>query len=159
MPLSRSAAAAAVLSALALAAPAAADAKVSVGISGWTTQAIGNTPQVKNGKTIEQCFDTGNGQRSLFAIVKGKGISKGTKVAIAIWGGSPRAGFDTEPADAEVAKTAFKWPVATKKSYTTRYGFSFAPGPFGPIDTNGLWNVKVLVKNKVVRRGTVTVAC
>ena len=43
--------------------------------------------------------------------------------------------------------------------YTERYGFSFAKGPFGPQDINGVWNAKVLVKGKVVRRGKVTVAC
>ncbi len=132
---------------------------MSVGITGWSTAPLGTTPQVKNGKTIDNCLDTGNGQRSLYAIVKGKGIPKKTKVAIAVWGGPPNAGMTAEPADAEVAKTAFKWPVATKKSYTTQYGFSFANGPFGPQDINGLWNVKVLVKGKVVRRGNVTVAC
>jgi hypothetical protein len=29
----------------------------------------------------------------------------------------------------------------------------------GPQDTMGVWNVKVLVKGNVVRRGKVTVAC
>ena len=158
MSLRRPAAVAASFACLAVAAPAA-EAKVSVGITGWTTDPIAQTPQVKNGKTIEQCFDTGNGQRNLYAIVKGKGIAKKTKVAIAVWGGPARTGMNVEPTDAEAAKGAFKWPVATKKSYTTRYGFSFAQGPFGPQDTNGVWNVKVLVKGKVVRRGKVTVAC
>jgi hypothetical protein len=140
----------------------AADAKVSIGITGWTTQAIGTTPQVKNNKTIDQCFDTGNGQRSLFAIFKGKGISKGTKVSVAVWGGPPNGFMANEPADADVVKdkvATFKWPVTTKKSYTSRYGFSFAKGPFGPENINGVWNVKVLVKGKVARRGKVTVAC
>jgi hypothetical protein len=158
MSLLRAAAVAAPLACLAVAAPVA-DAKVSVGITGWTTDPIGMTPQAKNGKTITQCLDTGNGQRNLYAIVKGKGIPKKTKVAIAVWGGPARTGMNIEPTDADTAKTAFKWPVATKKSYTTRYGFSFAKGPFGPQDTNGVWNVKVLVKGKVVRRGKVTVAC
>ena len=132
---------------------------MSVGITGWTTQAAGSSPQVKNSKTIDQCLDTGNGQRSLYAIVKGKGIPKKDEGRDRRLGRPRNAGMDTEPADADVAKTAFKWPVATKKSYTTQYGFSFAMGPFGPQDINGVWNVKVLVKGKVVRRGKVTVAC
>ena len=140
-------------------ATAPAHAKVSVKILGWTTQAGGTTPQVKNGGTIRQCLDTGNGQRSLYAIFRGKGIAKKTRVGAAIWGGPPQAGSSAEPANADVAKTAFKWPVGAKKSYTTRYGFSFGKGPFGPQDINGAWNAKVLVKGKVARRGSVTVAC
>jgi hypothetical protein len=136
-----------------------ADAKRSVKILGWTTSPIGTSPQVKNGGTIRQCMDTGNGQRSLYVIFKGKGIAKKTRVAAAVWGGPAQAGMTTEPANADVAKTAFKWPVGSKKSYTTRYGFSFAKGPFGPQDINGAWNAKVLVKGKVARRGNVTVAC
>lgn len=58
-----------------------------------------------------------------------------------------------------MAKAAYRWPVGSRKSYTTHYGFSFAVGPFGPQDINGAWNAKVLVKGKVARRGNVTVAC
>jgi len=136
-----------------------ADAKRSVKILGWSTQPIGTTPQVKDGGKIRQCMDTGNGQRSLYVIFRGKGIAKKTRVGAAVWGGPPQAGSSAEPADADVAKNAFKWPVGSKKSYTTRYGFSFAKGPFGPQDINGAWNAKILVKGKVVRRGSVTVAC
>jgi hypothetical protein len=140
-------------------AAAPADAKVSVKIVGWTTQPASDTPQVKNGGTIRQCLDTGNGQRSLYVIYRGKGIAKKTRVGAAVWGGPPQAGSSAEPANADVAKAAFKWPVGSRKSYTTRYGFSFAKGPFGPQDINGAWNAKVLVKGKVARRGSVTVAC
>jgi hypothetical protein len=148
---------AAVVVALAFAAPA--GAKPRIKILGWTTQAIGNAPQVKNGGKIQQCMDMGNGQRSLFVIYRGKGIAKKARVGATVWGGPAQTGFSEEPANADVAKAAFKWPVGSKKSYTTRYGFSFAQGPFGPQDTNGVWNAKVLVKGKVARRGSVTVAC
>ena len=139
--------------------PAAADAKQTVTIVGWTTAPIGDTPQVKNKKTIEQCLDTGNGQRSLYVIYRGKGIDKNRKVGAAVWGGPPNAGFTAEPSTADVTKAAFKWPVGPKRSFTTRYGFSFAKGPFGPQDINGVWNAKIVIKGKVVARATVTVAC
>ena len=56
-------------------------------------------------------------------------------------------------------KSALKWPVNEKKSFNSRYGFSFAKGPFGPQQINGVWNAKVVIKQKVVARGKVTVAC
>ena len=133
--------------------------KPSLAILGWTTEPIGTTPQVKNGGTIDTCVDTANGQRNLFAVYKGKGIPKKTKVGVAVWGGPSNAGMTEEPSDADVVKKAFGWPVGPKKSYTSRYGFSFAKGPFGPQNINGPWNAKITLKNKVVKRSTVTVAC
>src|SRR4051812_13649979 len=161
MPFPQAKSALALLAAAAALAVAAApaDAKPSVKIIGWTTQPLGTTPQVNNGGTIRQCMDTGNGQRSLYVVFRGKGIAKKTRVGAAVWGGPPQAGSSQEPSDADVAKAAFKWPVGSKKSYTTRYGFSFAEGPFGPQNINGAWNAKVLVKGKVARRGNVTVVC
>lgn len=138
---------------------AGAQAKIKVTILGWTTQAGGTSPQVKNGKTIDNCLDMGNGQRSLYVIYKGKGIKKQIKVGAGVWGGPPSAGFAAEPSNADVMKTALKWPVNEKKSFTSRYGFSFAKGPFGPQQINGVWNAKIVIKQKVVARGTVTVAC
>ena len=79
----------------------------------------------------------GNGQRSLYVIYRGRGIVRRTKVGVGLWGGSPRAGFTTEPADAEVIAGAFRWPVAEKKTLIQPYGYSFAKGPFGPQDING----------------------
>jgi hypothetical protein len=142
-----------------LAIPATADAKPKVKVLGWTTQAGSSAPQVRNKKTITQCLDMGTGQRTLNAIVTGKGISKGTKVGIGIWGGPPNAGFSEEPSDADVKKSAFKWPVDSTEGYSTSYGFSVAAGPFGPINIDGEWNAKVLVKGKQVAKGQVTVAC
>jgi hypothetical protein len=138
-----------------------ADAKVKVKILGWTTQPATDSPQVKNGGTIKQCLDVGDGQRSLYVIYKGRGISKGTKVAAAIWGGPPSGGpfAATEPSNAEAAKFSYKWPVGSKKSSVQRWGFSAAKGPFGPQNINGAWHAKVLVKGKVAKRGSVTVAC
>ena len=148
------------LAAVALAAAAApAEAKPTVKILGWTTQPGSYSPQVKNNGTIRQCLDTGNGQRSLYVIYKGKGIKKQIKVGAGVWGGPPNAGFTTEPTNADVMKTASKWPVGEKKSFTTRYGFSFAKGPFGPQQIDGVWNAKVVIKSKVVARGKVTVSC
>jgi len=142
-----------------LALAAGAEAKVKVSVLGWTTQALGTSPQVKNAATIDNCLDMGNGQRSLYVIYKGKGIKKGIKVGVGVWGGPPNAGFTTEPTNADVMKAASKWPVNEKKSFTTRYGFSFAVGPFGPQQIDGVWNAKIVIKQKVVARGTVTVAC
>lgn len=138
---------------------AGAQAKVKVTVLGWTMQPIGTSPQVKNGKTIDTCLEMGNGQRSLYAVYKGTGIKKGIKVGVAVWGGPSNAGLTTEPSNAEVMKRAGKWPVGEKKSFTTRYGFSFAKGPFGPQQIDGVWNAKVVIKSKVVARGKVTVAC
>ena len=81
------------------------------------------------------------------------------KVGAGVWGGLPNAGFTTEPTNAEVMKGASKWPVNEKKSFTTRYGFSFAKGPFGPQQIDGVWNAKIVIKSKVVARGKVTVSC
>jgi hypothetical protein len=151
---------AALVAAVVLLGPVAgAQAKVKVTILGWTTQAGATTPQVSNAKTIDNCLDMGNGQRSLYAVYRGKGIKKGIKVGVAVWGGPPNAGSQSEPTNADVMKTASKWPVGEKKSFTSRYGYSFAKGPFGPQDIRGVWNVKVVIKQKVVARGTVTVAC
>ncbi|MDX6582893.1 MAG: hypothetical protein QOI10_2077 [Solirubrobacterales bacterium] len=138
-----------------VAAPA--EAKPKVSVLGWTTQAGSSSPQVKNKETIEQCFDSGLGQRNLYVVVRGKGIAKGTKVGIGVWGGPPSAGFSEEPSDADVKKGAFKWP--SNNSYTTSYGYSFATGPFGPTNIDGEWNAKVLVKGKQAAKGQVTVAC
>jgi hypothetical protein len=149
---------AAALLAAALLAPAAADAKIKVSVLGWTTQALGTSPQVTNDKTIDTCMDMGNGQRSLYVVYKGKGIKKNIKVGVGVWGGPPSAGSAAEPTTADM-KSAFKWPVNEKKSFTTRYGFSFAKGPFGPQQINGVWNAKIVIKSKVVARGKVTVAC
>ncbi len=151
--------AATVFAALLLGPAAGAQAKVKVTILGWTTQAGATSPQVKNGATITNCLDMGNGQRSLYVIYKGKGIKKQIKVGAGVWGGPPNAGFTTEPTNAEVMKGASKWPVNEKKSFTTRWGFSFAKGPFGPQQIDGVWNAKVVIKSKVVARGKVTVAC
>jgi hypothetical protein len=138
---------------------AGAQAKVKVTILGWTTQAGATSSQVRNGETIKTCLDMGNGQRSLYVVYKGKGIKKQIKVGAGVWGGPPSAGFAAEPTDAEVMKGALKWPVSEKKSFTSRYGFSFAKGPFGPQIIDGVWHAKVVIKQKVVARGTVTVAC
>jgi hypothetical protein len=137
----------------------AAQAKVRVSILGWSTAPAASAPQVRDNGTIEQCLDAGNGQRSIRVIFRGRGIAKRTKVGVGLWGGPPRAGFASEPADADVLKTAFRWPVGETKTSIQPYGYSFAQGPFGPIQINGEWQVKVLVKQKVVARGKVTIVC
>ncbi len=136
-----------------------AEAKPRVKVLGWTTQAGSSAPQVRNKQTINRCLDAGTGQRTLHAIVTGKRIAKGTKVGIGIWGGPSSAGFGEQPSDADVKRNAFKWPVDSNDSYSTSYGFSFAPGPFGPMQINGEWHAKVLIKGKQVAKGRVTVAC
>ena len=139
--------------------PAAAEAKPKVKVLGWTTQAGGSSPQVRNKQTINECLDTATGQRTLNAIVTGKKIDKNTKVGIGVWGGPPGGGFSEEPSDADVKRNAFKWPVDATEAYSASYGFSFAAGPFGPINIDGAWHAKVLVKGKLLAKGQVTVAC
>lgn len=151
---------AAALLAAALVVPAAtAQAKVRVSVLGWSTAPAASSPQVKNNGTIDECLDAGNGQRSIRVIFRGRGIAKRTKVGVGVWGGPPSAGFAAEPTDADVVKTAFRWPVGEKKTSIQPYGYSFAKGPFGPQQINGEWRVKITVKQKVVVRGKVTVSC
>ena len=159
MPTPRIALAATLLAGALVLPATAAQAKVRVSILGWSTAPAASTPQVKNNGTIDQCLDAGNGQRSIRAIFRGRGIAKRTKVGVGLWGGPPSAGFAAEPTDADVLKTAFRWPVGETKTSIQPYGYSFAQGPFGPIRINGEWQVKILVKQKVVAGGKVTVAC
>jgi hypothetical protein len=152
--------AAAVLAIVALAIPVAgADAKPQVKVLGWTTQAGSNSPQVRNKQTINQCLDMGTGQRTLDVVFSGKKIAKGTKVGVGVWGGPVNAGYSAEPTDADVKHNAFKWPVDETESYAATYGYSFAVGPFGPINIDGDWHAKILVKGKQVAKGLVTIAC
>jgi hypothetical protein len=137
----------------------AAHAKVRVSVLGWTTAPLATTPQVKNNGTIDQCLDTGSGQRSLYVIYRGRGIAKRAKVGVGVWGGPMQAGFTAEPTDADVIKAAFRWPVSEKRTSIQPYGFSFAKGPFGPQQITGVWQAKVIVAKKVVARGKVTIAC
>lgn len=149
-----------VLAIVALAIPvASAEAKPKVKALGWTTQAGSNSPQVKNKETIDQCFDMGTGQRTLTFVFSGTKIDKGTKVGVGVWGGPTNAGYSAEPTDADVKKNALKWPVKPDEAYAASYGYSFAAGPFGPINIDGEWHAKILVKGKQVAKGQVTVAC
>jgi len=138
---------------------ATADAKPQMKVLGWTTQAGSNAPQVRNKQTINQCLDMGTGQRTLDVVFAGKKIKKGTKVGIGVWGGPPAAGFSEKPSDADIKHNAFPWPVDSFDSYGSAYGFSFAAGPFGPINIDGVWHARILVKGKQVAKGQVTVAC
>ena len=159
MPTPRIALAATLLAGALVLPATAAQAKVRVSILGWSTAPAASTPQVKSNGTIDQCLDAGNGQRSIRAIFRGRGIAKRTKVGVGLWGGPPSAGFAAEPTDADVLKTAFRWPVGETKTSIQPYGYSFAQGPLGPIRINGEGQVKILVKQKVVARGKVTIAC
>ncbi len=152
-------AAAWMLAVIALAIPATADAKPKLKVLGWTTQAGASAPQVRNKQTINQCLDMGTGQRTLDVIFGGKGIKKDTKVGVGVWGGPPAAGFSEEPTTASIKQNAFPWPVGPTENFQTAYGFSFAAGPFGPINIDGAWHAKILVKGKQVAKGRVTVAC
>jgi hypothetical protein len=149
----------ALVAALLLLPVASAQAKPKVKALGWTTQAGSNSPQVRNKETIDQCFDMGTGQRTLTFIFSGTKIAKGTKVGVGVWGGPTNAGYSAEPTDADVKQSAFKWPVDTRESYAASYGYSFAAGPFGPINIDGEWHAKVLIKGRQVTKGQVTVAC
>jgi hypothetical protein len=153
-------AAALVASTLAPTSPAPAKTpKPKLRILGFTTDPLSLTPQASNGETLSTCVESGSGQRTVRAIYKGKGIKKGRRVGVALWGPPQVTGITEEPTDADTQKDGFKWPVPAKRSYTGPYGMSFANGPFGPQQIDGVWNAKVVLKGKAVARASVTIAC
>ncbi|MDO8211618.1 hypothetical protein [Conexibacter sp. CPCC 206217] len=132
-----------------------------VRILGFTTFTRIGIPQVqaKPGRTITDCYTRGDGEREVNVVYSGRGIAKGTKVGVALWGGEPRGGYDVEPAVAEIMRSAFKWPVRAEQSRTLAYGYLFATGPFGPVRIDGRWTASIVVAGRVVVRKSVTIAC
>ncbi len=156
------AALAAALAAATLPAAALAVPRPQVRILGFTTYTRIGIPQVqaKPGATIRECFTRGDGEREMNVVYSGRGISKGTKVGVALWG-PPRNGWapEAEPTVAEIMRSAFRWPVPAGRSKTLAWGYLFAKGPFGPAQIDGRWSASVVVAGRVVVRKSVTVAC
>lgn len=137
--------------------------KPQVKVLGFTTFVRVGIPQIqaKPGKTITECYDGYNGQREVNAVWQGFGISKGTKMGVALWGGSsPQTGSQVEPSNADTMKdNGFKWTHKKAEKVQVPYGFTFAGGPFGPVNIDGDWTLKVLIDGKVVAKRKVTIAC
>lgn len=160
----RAALLAALISAASAATPAAALAvsRPQVRILGFTTFTRIGIPEVqaKPGRTIRGCFTRSGGEREVNVVYSGRGIAKGTKVGVAIWG-PPRNGWapEAEPTDAETMRGAFRWPVPVGRSKTLAWGYAFAKGPFGPAQIDGVWSAKVVVAGRTAVRRSVTIAC
>lgn len=136
--------------------------KPQVKILGFTTFVRLGIPaiQAKPGKTITDCYDGYNGQREVNFVWQGWGIAKGTKMGIALWGGPPSAGSPTEPTNADTMKNnGFKWSHKKAEKVQSPYGYTFAGGPFGPVNIDGDWTAKLLIDGKVVAKRKVTIAC
>jgi hypothetical protein len=133
-----------------------------VKILGFTTFVRVGIPQIqaKPGKTITDCYDGYNGQREVNVVWQGWGISKGTKMGIALWGGGYSTGSSAEPSDADTMKNnGFKWTHKKTEKVQVPYGYTFAGGPFGPLNIDGTWTTKILIDGKVVVKRKVTIAC
>jgi hypothetical protein len=53
----------------------------------------------------------------------------------------------------------FKWTHKKTEKVQVPYGYSFAGGPFGPVNIDGTWTVKILIDGRVVARKQVTIGC
>lgn len=115
--------------------------------------------QARPGRALTQCYDGYNGQRELNVVWQGWGIPRGTRVAVALWGGPISTGVPNEPTDAETARAGFTWRRKKEEKVQLPYGYTFAGGPFGPVSIDGTWTAKLLVKGRVLARRSVTVAC
>lgn len=118
--------------------------------------------QAKPGRTLTACYDGYNGQREVNVVWQGWGIPRGTKMGIALWGGSTYTGSQAEPSDADAMRAGsggFTWSHKKAEKVQSPYGFTFAGGPFGPLPIDGVWTVKILIKGRVAVRKQVTIAC
>jgi hypothetical protein len=168
LPLALAAALGAALAPAAIAkraAPVRVPSTPQVKILGFTTFVRLGIPaiQARPGRTITACYDGYNGQREVNFVWQGFGIPKGTKMGIALWGGSSYGtGSQAEPSDADTMRPdsgGFTWSHKREQKVQVPYGFSFAGGPFGPLNIDGVWTAKVLIKGRVVVRKQVTIAC
>lgn len=133
-----------------------------VAILGFTTAPRLGVPtvQAKPGKTITQCFTRPPDNRDFSFVWQAKGISRSSRVGVAIWGGPPSGGFAARPKIADVAKTATRWGKGPlTKVFRQVYGFSFGPTGFGPQRLDGPWSAMVVVNGKSAAFASVTVAC
>ncbi len=154
-----------------LLAPAAAGAKSvrvpsrpQVKIVGFSTFTRVGIPQIqaRPGGTITACYDGYQGTREVNVVWQGFGIPRGTKMGLAFWGGSYNLGSSAETSDADAMKRGsggFTWTHKRADKVQVPYGYSFAGGPFGPLDIDGTWFVKILIAGRVVVKKQVTVAC
>jgi hypothetical protein len=134
--------------------------KPPVVVEGWTTypRLQGVQVQAKAGKTIKNCYTAGNNQREINVVWTGR-IKYGSKLAVAIWGGPSDGFFATEPTDASLKAGATKWTHKKQNPYRTAYGYTFAAGPYGAENIDGVWHAKFWVAGKIVKRVSVTVKC
>lgn len=154
-----------------LVAPAAASAtrprvpgRPQVKVLGFSTfPRLGIPPiQARPGRTLTQCYDGYNGQREMNVVWQGWGIPKGTRMGLAFWGGGATLGTNLETSDADAMRPGtggFAWRHKKAEKVQAPYGYTFAGGPFGPVNLDGTWTVKILIKGRVVVRKQVTVAC
>jgi hypothetical protein len=161
----------AVAGAALLVAPAAAGAararvpsRPQVKVLGFSTFVRVGIPQIqaRPGRTLTQCYDGYNGQREVNVVWQGWGIPKGTKMGLAFWGGSYDLGTNLETSDADAMRPGtggFTWRRKKTDKVQLPYGYTFAGGPFGPLNIDGTWTVKILIKGRVVVRRQVTIAC
>jgi hypothetical protein len=132
-------------------------------VLGFTTYPRLGTPaiQAKPGKTLTDCQTRPPDNRDLSVVWSGRGISKGTRVGVALWTDNPRnaVGGTTEPPVADIMRSGFKWDGRATQSRVNAYGFTFGAGPFGPQDIDGRWFAAVAVAGRVLVRKSVTIAC
>jgi hypothetical protein len=132
-----------------------------VGFSTFTRLGIPQI-QARPGRTITECQDGYNGTREVNVVWQGFGIPRGTKMGLAMWGGSSYTGSQTETSDVDAMKRGsggFTWTHKKSEKVQVPYGYSFAGGPFGPLPIDGAWFVKILIAGRVVVKKQVTIAC
>ena len=133
----------------------------AVRILGFTTAPWvgGVAPQVGPGRKITTCLDAGQ-QRQIAVIFRTSGFPKTARVGVAVWGGNSgfQGTFEPKPAVAAVAHSARPWASAAAAGGAAS-GISYAAGPDGPTNIDGVWNAFVVVDGKLRASAQVTVAC
>ena len=133
----------------------------TVRILGFTTAPWigGVAPQVGPGRKITTCLDSGQ-QRQIAVIFRTSGFPKTARVGVAVWGGNSgfQGTYEPKPTVSDVAKSAQPWSKASAAGGVA-YGISFAAGPYGPTNIDGVWNALVVVEGKLRASAHVTVAC
>jgi hypothetical protein len=139
----------ATLAGTALAAPPAlaAATRPQARILGFTTFPRLGIPQVqaKPGRTLTACQTRPPDNRDLSFVWSARGISRGTRVGLALWAQPGSRTGMLEPTLADVMRSGFRWTLRASQSRTATYGVTFGGGPFGPQDIDGLWTAEVVV--------------
>jgi hypothetical protein len=88
------------------------------------------------------------------------GFPKTARVGAAVWGGNSgfQGTYEPKPTIAAVAKAAQPWANASAPG-GAGFGISYAAGPDGPTNIDGVWNAFVVVDGKLRASAHVTVAC